>query len=340
MAKSLDLRAIIAATVLTPPETKATMELVFMCEKIALVQIRRKGQHGRIIERLISLPPEDLAIDCVAELFQREEDGSLVQVRAYFEGMDWRCMANEELMSYLRRLVFAKVNHGIFRLYNEADPALGKILRNIKIAIRSLDHFIEIDRFGEHCICPVMCDTLEHLPSAGHNELELLLRSGPSGNHSVPNLLARLSKALREQHEHSRVVCLITVAQVIRSMYESGRQLQEISEPDVYGNLVAQDVETFIAQASREVSLQVSRSYIKKDESGRELLDCYLEAAAGYVRAQLNKDGLDDGSLYERLAVILPGLSKEQYKKLHKSKLEYVARLVQQRVIATIKKEM
>jgi hypothetical protein len=53
----------------------------------------------------------------------------------------------------------------------------------------------------------------------------------------------------------------------------------------------------------------------------------------------INKDGVR-ASFYETLSNLIPGLTKDEYRKEHKAKLEYLARRVRKRTIKELKRNM
>ncbi|MBI5473448.1 MAG: hypothetical protein HY961_13980, partial [Ignavibacteriae bacterium] len=137
---------------------------VHHCNAIALTLIQSRIASGSIHVRRFGLEPCDIAFDAIADLFREDDHGNLVQINAYFESIDWRNAEDEALLIHLRRLVFARTNQGLFRMFQEIDPGLGKILRNTKLAIAALNTFVEMDHFGEPCIAPGLCDPLVRLP--------------------------------------------------------------------------------------------------------------------------------------------------------------------------------
>ncbi|MEX0721402.1 MAG: hypothetical protein WD059_12090 [Balneolaceae bacterium] len=73
---------------------------------------------------------DDLALDCIADLFGREGD-CLTEIESYFPKEQLSELKESEVAIKLRRLVFSKVNEGLFRNYRSFDPSLSKIIRNI-----------------------------------------------------------------------------------------------------------------------------------------------------------------------------------------------------------------
>src|SRR5271169_1856494 len=194
------LRVIIPSILAGSHSRKDLNRLIGVSHSLAASFLANKATTESLIS-VYDLTTSDLAYDCIADLFQEDGDGKYRQLQAYFAGLSISTSHDEEILAHLRRLVFSKVNQSIFRLYSEADPSLSKILRNIKLAIHSLKNFEELDRFGEPCIVPSLCDTLVHLPPFECEELEHCFLQVTRGNELIPDLLAKLSLLLREQIE-------------------------------------------------------------------------------------------------------------------------------------------
>lgn len=71
------------------------------------------------------------ALDCIAEMFERDEDGNFLELHLFFSTeRDIEKCPGEVTLSDFRSLVYSKLNDGIFRLYREYDPVykrFGKI---------------------------------------------------------------------------------------------------------------------------------------------------------------------------------------------------------------------
>ena len=227
------------------------------------------------------LPHTDIAFDCIADLFQQNEEGRFVQLEAYFSSFDIANESDESLLSHLRRLVFSKANQVIFRIYNETDPSLGKIIRNIKLAIQSLNNFDIVTRFDETCILPSACETLEHLPAIKRNEFENQIRNTAHGTETIPQLLAQLSLYLRQQTEYSRLVPMVSVALVFRSLYQNQKVSADefenyfsVIKESISARLISQDGEdfSFFKGLNAHIPDLTDEEYHKKHKSKIEYL--------------------------------------------------------------------
>ena len=66
----------------------------------------------------------DLAYDCIAELFLQDDDGVPKVLRTYFNGLNVQELDEAEILIHLRRLIVARVNQELFRIFGEIDPSL------------------------------------------------------------------------------------------------------------------------------------------------------------------------------------------------------------------------
>jgi len=305
--------------------------IVRISHAIAKESLARKI-HSGALERIHGLNYSDLAYDCIAELFARDESGKYVALASYFAAFNFAQFSDEEVLFHLQRLVLTKVKHGVYRLYQQTDPQLGRILRNIKIAAQSRGLFYEVDRLGEACLVPSTGDALEEMPLIQPEELaQWLVRSG-SGNEFVPELLEKVSDVIRAQEERCRIVPLVTMGLSIRMFYEQKRS------PHAEEGSYTIDDSTFdsgrvIEAACTKVKLKAKAKYVDRGKIAQEVLDLYFKAIEeGLMHRFVEHDG-SDFVLSDALLKLMPGLTFEEYRKKHKNKIEYLGRLAKKQVV-------
>ncbi len=179
----------------------------------------------------------------------------------------------------------------IFRLYSEADPTLSKILRNVKLAVVSLQNFVEVEKFGESCIAPSLCEMNEHLPSFSMEELERCLYQDATGAENVPELLGKLSECLREQTTCCRIVPLTAVAIIFKSIYTSGERTrtEHASQEDQFA---ASDALSLIQDACRRTKAKMVTRYVAKGKVSLEMFELYFSTIEASLRRQyIENDG-------------------------------------------------
>jgi len=78
---------------------------------------------------------------CIADLFLRTDEGASPKIQAHFQKYHLEIDESpmNEFLANCVRMVFVKVQNNLVRLLGEVDPALGKILRNVHLAIEKSD---------------------------------------------------------------------------------------------------------------------------------------------------------------------------------------------------------
>jgi hypothetical protein len=319
------------------PAPRIVNEFVFVCRKIALVQVKRKLNSGRLHTEFFKSPPDDIALDCIADLFQQDNSGNLIQIKTYFDSLSLDNISEKDLLTHLRRLVFGRVNQSVFRMYNEADPALGKILRNIKYAVQTLNNFKEIERFGEQCIAPCSCETLEHLPEADPSDLERELRQCANCSEHIPALMAKLSVYLRGQTVHSRIVPLMMIAKIFRSLYFEAQVSPEITIDD---RLTERDGSAILHDVCIRLMNETQPSYVGKGKVDNVLFKKYFDVIEENLNATIIRQDGERMSFFISLKTTMPDLTEKEYRKNHKSRIEYLARIAHKRAVKELRKHV
>ncbi len=132
-------------------------EFVDLVQKISLSYLKYQeviGKHIRWERNKNMGELEDLALDCVAGLFMRNEDGEFIQFRKYFQNNAPNLpeLDDVEILVLLRRLVIKKTKQELSRIFKERDPEGAKIVRNIKVAIKSSTEFETFREMGREYI--------------------------------------------------------------------------------------------------------------------------------------------------------------------------------------------
>lgn len=314
----------------------ALNETVAVCHALAGAFLKSKLATGRLNINLLGLNCHELGYDCIPELFQRDNTGNFVQLKAYFDGVAFDSVSDEELLAHLRCLVFSKVNQSIPRWYSEADPALSRILRNVKGALYASGRFREVERFGETYIAPKRCDTLEHLPDIDFDFLESQLSQMLEGNECTPDLLSKLCLYLSRQNEYSRLVPLVSVAAMFRSLFSQACEILD-EETGVDGKLLVDEVLAIVRRICDEIRRQVLPRYVARKKAAEETLEKYFIVVEHYLHEKLVGEDATDCSLFERLEAILPGLTHAEYLKKHRNILEYLTKLARKRCIRILR---
>jgi hypothetical protein len=286
-----------------------------------------KKHHLHALARHHGLSLSDLAYDCIAELFARDQDGCFFTLKSYFAAFELDRLGDDEFIAEFRHLVFSKVKQGILRLYREIDPQFGKILRNITLSVQASHYFEHVPRSGEPCLVPVACDNLEELPELEAGNIADYLRGAASGREFIPELLRKVTIFLKRQNEFSRVVPLVVLGQAIRQFYGQ-KCLVGVGEPVTEIDDTALDAQAVIALGCRQTKERLMPKFVRRDKVRGEVFELYFKVIERYLRGRFVEYEGEGLSLLGCLMTHMPALTIEQCRKEHKNRLEYLARVV------------
>ncbi len=308
-------------------------EFVQLCHDLALPMIRKKIALGKLRLDAVGLKEPDVVYDCIADLFRRDAEGKFPQIQTYFEKniTDVHTATEEELLTALRRLIFGKINNSLVRLYSEIDPTLGKILRNIKLAIEKSKMFEEVTRFSDVYLVPVSCDALQQLAPMPSEYLEQEFSRLVLVHDTIPVMLKKLHTVLVEQESYQRMVSLVTAGMLCKQIYKLGWETEQevkVVEEEVDGEYLAKVVD----QICQSLHKEMHHSYVEKGKCTGDMFRAYLGATKSILNSFYVDEHLDGSTFYEYLEEQIHGLTKEEYRDKHRPILEYFIKIGKERL--------
>ncbi|MFQ5708624.1 MAG: hypothetical protein ACE5HO_14300 [bacterium] len=244
------------------------IEFVNLVQKISLSYLKYQeviGKHIRWERRNQTGELEDLALDCVAGLFMRNDRGEFIQLNKYFHHNS-SCleeMDDVEILVLLRRLVIKKTKQELSRIFKERDPEGAKIVRNIKVAIKSASDFGTFKEMGREYIYLNNCNGngvhngSDNSGTNGRHSRNRPSQANDKNNgktHSNPSHLRREQPSIPEKSLRGEYLNLFCpkdpVSTGIRKM------LKVVGEDERYQNYLPVDM---IARIMRNTSIELAR---------------------------------------------------------------------------------
>ncbi|MEW5799213.1 MAG: hypothetical protein AB1728_09425 [Bacteroidota bacterium] len=285
------------------------------------------------IKHHLGLNENDLGYDCIAELFERDAANQLIHFKTYFSNFDFASLTEKEILLHFRRLISSAVNQNLMHVYRDFDPSLGKIIRNIKLAISAHKTFVEVDRFDEACIAPIHCNLYEHLPTADQEFLFMLLQSHVRGDEFVPELLSIFSRYIREQEEYSKIVPLISVALTFRALLAAKQEYQTSTTSNAVNIFESTEI---IQKVTGQIKSTILLRTNGKENTTPDAVDAYFKTIHSVLLAKMNETNGSADSLFEGLKEHLKHLTAQEYRKCHRTKLEYYYKLCREAIAAEL----
>lgn len=312
---------------------KDLRDLVHYSYSVVLPLIRKKIALGKLNLGMLGMREPDIVYDCLAELFQRDSRGRMYQLIHYFDQHQASpaTTSDGEFLRLYRILLFSQIQKNIIRLYSEVDPALGKIIRNIKEHVARNGEFDFVERFGEtYLVLPG--EPLRHRTVVPPEELRKYFFSVARGNETIPQLLSSVKVMLAEQNSYQRILPLIPLCLLVKELYTAGVQARDFIDSSPEHSLDASAIAGILDEVVEELGRESFERYVKKNKRTERVVSQYLKAVRSILSDSVFEEKRDAASYYDLLFQLMPHLNKDEYASEHRSILEYLAKTGKRRL--------
>jgi len=276
----------------------------------------------------------DVVFDCIADIFTRDEKGNFTVLINFFEN---NCpnldkLSDEYVFTRLRQLIFGKIHNNLIRLYSEADPSLGKILRNLRIALNKKDYFTQINRFGEIYLIPNSQEICWEKPPITIDFLHKEFLCNVSIDNNMPEMLKTLHEFILEQNEFQKAVPLISAALVFKEVFVLAWKTENIEEGYYTIEISSSEIETLSDGIIKELKNQFHKSYVDSKKITEVELNRLLSTVNKILNDFYSSNGVSDKSYFEFLKEEITDLTKEKYLEKYRTILEYLAKIAKEKM--------
>ncbi|MDZ7271350.1 MAG: hypothetical protein ONB17_07020 [candidate division KSB1 bacterium] len=322
------------------------VQFVNLLQKAALSYLRYQELSGKRIAlvRQDREELEDLAMDCVAELFMRDEQGAFVQLRKYFGQKLEEIGDNDaEMMLQVRRLVVKKTKQELSRIFRERDPEGAKVVRNIKVAVRNAKDLTSFREMGREFICFAPnghsgqardalyphCPPLRRTCPPCPEEMLCLQFNGV--NHPRDSVSASIRKLLAlvdADPGYQNYLSVDVVARIIRTVRN------EMFRDNVGGerhtstpleHVQLEEIRLAKERAIRHIRQKLHATYLEGGKLGEEKAAIYCDALVDVLDDMVEERRPD--SYFRLLKDRMPTLTQKQYRQQERTVFEYLAKV-------------
>lgn len=321
------------------PQRETVKAFINLCQKIISAYLYRKENYKSYYINTFGIGVDDLSFDCIADMFKIDSEGKFVEFTEYFSKLEKEKPLDDlELLIQLRRLLFSKANNRLFRLNKEFDPSLGKIIRNIKLAIQS-NPDLEIDTF--YCQNVIVFKNFnwreDQLPVIPIEIFEIDFVSIVKVTENIKELLEKLKQYLETLKEYKKLVYIIDAAIIVRNAY-SDKNLDRVQD-SIEPTILAADIQKVIDAVVCAVNKDIIESYLANNKINHDTAVNYLHMIEELLADQYI-NGENGKSYFEYLKKYLLGLSQNDYMNDHRTKIEYITKQAKQRANELLKREI
>ena len=341
------------------------VEFINLVQKISLSYLKYQeviGKHIRWERRRKSGELDDLAIDCVAGLFMRNDNNEFVQLRRYFGPcLESNAAPNDvELLIMLRRLVIKKTKQELSRIFKERDPEGAKIIRNIRVAVKNaadLTTFREMGREYIYLRSGRMMRSLAH-----QQEHAAVAVQAPAGaaefSYEELNYLRKAKPTIPEKSLKQNYLELYApkdhVSSTIRKMLsvvESDERFQNFLPTDVVARLIRhtnlevvrnrliaqiedvspldyvrmKEIERAKEKVLHRVRHKIQNQYVTSSKVAPEKGEIYYKTLADVLEDITHSKKIE--SYFRHLRKYMPDLTQRRYRQEERTIFEYLGKL-------------
>ncbi len=312
-------------------------QLVKIAQRYASIRLTQLIKKGKLSTEVVPHSIKVVALDCIAEIFKRDQNGNFVELSLYFSNeKSIHSVEPEITLINFRSLVFSKLTDGIFRLYREYDPITSKILRNIKLICKNESEVMLFERFGEIMISNAGEALNEHLPEYPFDELETALTINSIDSQSTKKILISILDNIKNNSCYRKYYPLTDVALLMKFIYLRNREF--ISDKTLNdSDLIFDDVKNIIKNSFDEFKIEMSDKYLVKKKIDEDSFLQYLNAIEKYLYSRFLLNNGNKLTYFEYLQEQNNELTYEKYRSFDRIKFEYMLKVAKSKVIANLK---
>ncbi|MBD3375597.1 hypothetical protein GF406_11225 [candidate division KSB1 bacterium] len=321
------------------------VQFIHLAQKISLSYLKFQQVLGKRIsgERMeTDVELEDLAMDCIAELFSRNDKGEFVQlVRYYVPKYEEADLNDADVLVLTRRLVVRKTKQELSRIFRERDPEGAKIVRNIKVAVRNSDKLNLFREMGREYIYYTNGHHIDPMDQEAMNEFLRRDKSSMSEdllnsrfieiyqpNDSVSTCIRKLFERIYYYEEYQNFLSLDSIVKLVRNIkFDAFRErlLEDDFVATPVDELESKEIESYISVVMKTVGQKIESQYLRTGKLDQERADIYYQALRDVLHDLIQKK--DNSSYYRNLKYYLPELSQQEYRSEERSVFEYLAKV-------------
>ena len=308
---------------------------IHICRSI--VESHLEHHRGSLVQicALNGLSVFDLSVDCIGDIFARDDLGAFHHFQKFVESLNQpldETSSKDLFLAFISFVLrFAKTQ--LARVYSQSDPAGARILRNVKDSLENSSCLAIGEDFRGYIVKPKTVDALDHRPSYPLTQIEAELFAAKAGASSTPELLDKLASILVGQEEYRRSLPLIDVVQVIKSLFE---RLAPSDPPMDFGELdrTTEDLVEIKNNALDAVNEKIISTYLLKGKVNKSEAQILSQTMSSIIAGWF-EHGTSDRSYYQHLAA-LATMSEQEYESSWRKKIEYLARIARETIMLNL----
>ncbi|XWN37858.1 MAG: hypothetical protein ROO71_02800 [Balneola sp.] len=317
-------------------DSLSEQQLIQLCTDFAEAYLRMRSKKDAHLFSLLSEKYRSLALDCVAELFEKKE-GKLIVFEKYFLKSDKEELKQSEYQTQLRRLVFSKVNEELFNYYKAFDPSLSKIIRNIKRVLREDE--ISLLKYNPDTNLIFYSKLDAGKPIIPSDLLELKLSKTFKTTLSTKLILIKVGEIFKTHSHYAGSIKVNVLAEVVRNLHQFYNEETEYYNFSEHQDIHNSEIENMVTKAVKITKLDLYPSYVAGSKMSSEDFSKYFMITERILKGDYIFGKGNGKTYFEHFADIEENISKKEYRDQHRQYVEYFVKKSRHYFINQLKKE-
>lgn len=318
------------------PSRECIHEFVGLAYRLSKAYVRSSRNAGVVESVVFRNQSDDLALDLIADLFERDADGQFIRIAAFFADTDVQNLSGAGLWAETRSLILGQINDALFALYGDADRSLSRIIRNIKRASGRIDD-VDVHRRTTGLVLVVSSES-SHRPRITYEELECVIAPSIGDPFDLEDIIRSTCGSIRSSGRWYPEIHLTQFALCLRNARV--RQYIPVADRTTAGTrLGRRDAAGLIRRSVRRIRREKMDFYVRTERLTAVEFEHVVSAIELRFLTMTDLDERPISSNFEAISEIIPELTEPVYRDRYRNIFEYLFQLSRDQIVELLGKE-
>lgn len=283
------------------------------------LKYRYKNLHRIFLAEDVTL--DELAIDSIAPLFERDENGVFVKLKSAFKNWQPPIESEEKAQFFLNRIVSKSVEKYVSELLRDSDPFFSKILDQVNYQIDKGNYKKKQILGTTFIVEETEFQSIGNLP-----DTQFILNLPSDMFLNMKNILPKIFEYLKVNTEKEAAIPLNALINKVKRIKTLDFNFTDKVE---FGNEFR--IESILETALKASFYKLNESYFNKGKISNEE-KCGIETALRNISMDMKDGGINPG-LHKYFLEQFPEKSFDCYKTNYQNIFEYLYKVLRKEIV-------
>jgi len=290
--------------------------------------------------QLQGLTINDLAYDCIAEAFAKDDKNRFHQITNFVESLSEKLDTVPEQQVFLayKSFMLRVTDAQLARLYALSDPAGAKIHRNVRDCVKQSSLFMLEKDYRGLVMKPKHSSAIEDRSAFPIEELEQEFLSRVDHTCTTQQMLQLCYEIVTGQSKYRQSVPLAGVVQMFKKVYGDNPESVGEEHPFVTAGLAVFEIDHIRVQVETALKEKIVLTYLARGKLNRKEAEAVFNAFQDMLEDWCAGEQ-SQSSLYHYLKEYLQ-INEETYEATLRTKMEYLLKVAREEFAARLMRDV